>query len=93
MKITRNQRKLEHMKWLKLKSEIPEHQYCGRCPHKRYTAPITDYAYRIKYDGEITTTKIKVMRRRVYCNLNKRRSLDDLCMSDGLKVCGINEYD
>ena len=71
MKITRSQRKYARVKWLKLKSEIPEHQYCGRCPHKKYTAPITDYAYRIKYDGE----KIKVMRRRVYCDLNKGRMI------------------
>lgn len=79
MKITRSQRKSEHMKWLKLKSEIPEHQYCGRCLHKKYTALITDYI------GDY-----KIMRRRVYCDLNKSRSLDDICMSDGLKCCGIN---
>ena len=84
IKITRSQRKSEHLKWLKLKSEIPEYQYCGRCQHKKFTPPKSDY-----YIGYGIYKK--VMRRRVYCDLDKRRSLDDVCMFDGLKVCGINE--
>ena len=92
MKITRSQRKYARMKWLKLKSEIPEHQYCGRCLYKRYTPPKSDY-YVDKLDRFGYGIWIKVMRRRVYCALNKRRSMDEVCMSDGLKWCGINEYD
>lgn len=92
MKPTRRQRKSERMKWLKLISVIPEHQYCGRCPYKRYTAPITDYIVNYnELDKFGYMIMEKIMRRRVYCKLNKRRSLDDVCMSDGLKWCGIKE--
>lgn len=88
LKPTRRQRKSELTKWLKLISVISERQYCGRCPYKRYTAPRTDYV--VNYN-ELDKFVDKIMRRRVYCSLNKRRSLDDVCMSDGLKCCGIKE--
>ena len=90
MKPTRRQRKSERMKWLKLISVIPEHQYCGRCPYKRYTAPRTDYIVN-RLDRYGYGVWEKIMRRRVYCSLNKRRSLDDVCMLGGLKWCGIKE--
>lgn len=85
MRIKRSKRKLNRIKRLKLLVDIPKYQYCWSCKYKKYTAYRTDYYV-------IGDKEIKTKRRLVYCKLNKRKSLDDTCMSDGLKWCGINDY-
>ena len=38
-------------------------------------------------------TWVKFKHRKTYCRLNRQHSIKDICMSEGVKWCGINTYD
>ena len=99
LKPTKQMRKKNRIAYVNTIANIPYGSYCSDCIYKRVTPKLSDYficSGTAIENGNLIAFKnkeIKISRRRVFCSLNKRRSYDDICMSDGLKWCGIKWYE
>ena len=80
------------MKKRKMKKYIPRNtDSCGDCKNYIYSHTINDYMVCPKEIGSMEIMEVPIKTRVYKCRYTGRNTLEDVCLDDKCKICGVGE--